>query len=74
MAGEGWPGRVVISELFQAAAEATEEAILNALFSAETMIGRDGHVRHALPIDEVVRILHRYGRGDAHVPPASDPI
>jgi D-aminopeptidase len=69
MAGESWPGRVVISELFQAAAEATEEAIINSLFSAETMIGRDGHVRHALPIDEVVRLMHQYGRRDARVPP-----
>ncbi len=69
MAGESWPGRVVISELFQAAAEATEEAIINSMFSAETMIGRDGHVRHALPIDEVVRLMHQYGRRDARVPP-----
>ena len=68
MAGEGWPGRVLISELFQAAAEATEEAILNALFSAETMVGRDGHVRHGLPIDEVVRLMHQYGRHQAHLP------
>ena len=61
-----------MTNLFQAAAEATEEAILNALFSAEAMIGRDGHVRHALPIDEVVRIMRQYGRLGAHVPPASD--
>jgi len=68
MAGEGWPGQVVINELFQAAAEATEEAILNSRFSAETMVGRDGHVRHALPIDEVVRLMHAYGRSEAHMP------
>jgi D-aminopeptidase len=68
MVGESWPGHVVINELFQAAAEATEEAILNSLFSAETMVGRDGHVRHALPIDEVVRIMHKYGRHAAHLP------
>jgi D-aminopeptidase len=68
MAGERWPGRVVINELFQAAAEATEEAIVNSLFSAETMVGRDDHVRHAIPIDEVVRILRQYGRHDAHLP------
>ena len=68
MAGERWPGRVVINELFQAAAEATEEAIVNSLFSAETMVGRDDHVRHAIPIDEVVRILGQYGRHDAHLP------
>ncbi len=48
--------------LFQAAAEATEEAIVNALFAAETMVGRDGHTRHALPVDEVREILGRHGR------------
>lgn len=39
--------------LFHAAAEATEEAILNALTSAETMTGRDGHVAHALPVERL---------------------
>jgi D-aminopeptidase len=33
---------------FQAAAEATEQAILNALFAATSVTGRDGHVRQAL--------------------------
>jgi D-aminopeptidase len=46
-----------INALFQATVEATEEAVLNALFRAETMTGRDGHVRHALPLDRVVDIL-----------------
>jgi D-aminopeptidase len=68
MVGEVWPGRVVINELFQAAAEATEEAILNALFAAETMLGRDDHIRHALPIEEVVRLMHQYGHASAHLP------
>jgi len=48
--------------LFQAAAEVTEEAIINALFAATTMIGRDGNVRHALPIEDVGSILRRHGR------------
>ncbi len=47
--------------LFQAAAEVTEEAIINALFAAKTMIGRDGNVRHALPVEDVVSILRRHG-------------
>ena len=33
------------SALFDAAAEATEQAIVDALFSAVTVTGRDGHVR-----------------------------
>jgi len=40
--------------LFQAAIEATEEAILNSLFMAVTTTGRHGHVRRALPVDEVL--------------------
>jgi hypothetical protein len=32
---------------------------VNALFKAETMVGRDGNTRHALPLDQVERILER---------------
>jgi D-aminopeptidase len=49
-----------ISPLFQAAAEATEEAILNALTMAETMHGVDGHVAHALPLDRLAEVMRRY--------------
>jgi len=38
----------LLEGLFEAAAEATEQAIVDALFSAETVTGFDGHVRHAL--------------------------
>ena len=37
-----------IDRLFQAAAEATQESVLDALAAAETMVGRDGHRRAAL--------------------------
>ena len=40
--------------LFQAAIEATEEAILNSLFMAVTTTGFRDHARHAVPLDEVV--------------------
>jgi hypothetical protein len=26
------------------------------------MIGRDGHTRHALPLDQTLNILHSYGQ------------
>jgi len=42
--------------LFPAVVESVEEAVLNSLFRAETMAGRDGHVRHALPVEEVVSL------------------
>ncbi|MGH8074221.1 MAG: P1 family peptidase [Lysobacter sp.] len=50
-----------MSPLFMAAIEATEEAILNSLFHAETMVGRDGHKVTALPVDEVLRIMEQRG-------------
>ncbi|HSL10137.1 MAG TPA: P1 family peptidase [Actinomycetota bacterium] len=52
-----------ISDLFWAAIEATEEAILNALCAAETMTGRDGITAHALPHDRLLEVMSRYGRG-----------
>jgi D-aminopeptidase len=52
-----------ITDLFWAAIEATEEAILNALVAAETLTGRDGITAHALPHEELVEIMMRYGRG-----------
>ncbi len=42
-----------VSPLFLAAAEAAEEAILNSLFKADRMEGRDGHIAEALPLDKL---------------------
>ena len=56
---------VALGELFWAAIEATEEAILNALVAAETMTGRDGITAHALDHTQLVEIMARYGRGPA---------
>jgi D-aminopeptidase len=51
-----------IDALFQATVEATEEAILNALFKATTMTGRDGNTREALPLEPVREIMRAHGR------------
>lgn len=51
-----------ITPLFLATIEATEEAILNSLFAAETMQGRAGREVSALPIDQVMGIIEKYGR------------
>jgi D-aminopeptidase len=40
--------------------EAAEEAIINSLFAAETMAGKDGRKVEALPKDEVIKILKKY--------------
>jgi D-aminopeptidase len=52
-----------LTELFWGAIEATEEAILNALVAAETTVGRDGIIAHALPHDVLLEVMTRYGRG-----------
>jgi D-aminopeptidase len=46
--------------LFEAAIEATEEAILNALTMADTIVGREGRIAHALPLDRVADIVKRH--------------
>jgi D-aminopeptidase len=47
----------VMNGLFRAVVEAVEEAVLNSLAAAQTMIGRDGHIAHALPLDHLQEIL-----------------
>ena len=49
-----------LSQLFLAAVEATEEAVLNSLFAATTTTGFGGHVVEALPVDRVLEILRRH--------------
>jgi D-aminopeptidase len=46
-----------LNGLFEAAIDATEEAILNALLAADTMTGRGGNTAYALPHDRVLAAL-----------------
>ena len=43
-----------MTPLFMAVIEATEEAIINSLFAAESMSGRDGHEVKALPFRDIL--------------------
>ena len=47
--------------LFQATIEATEEAIYNSLLKATDVTGRGGRTAAALPIEETVEVLKRFG-------------
>ncbi len=47
------------SPLFQAVAEATEEAIINSLFAAEPFTGRNGNRVDKLPVAKIVDIIRR---------------
>ena len=50
-----------MSPLFMAVIEATEEAIINSMFLAETMTSKKGTVK-ALPIDKILEIMKRYNK------------
>jgi D-aminopeptidase len=50
-----------MSPLFMATIEATEEAIVNSLFNANSVTGRDHHEVEALPVDKVLRIMRQHG-------------
>ncbi|MBI4466397.1 MAG: P1 family peptidase [Acidobacteria bacterium] len=54
-----------LSPLFQAVAEAAEEAIYNSLLRASTVRGHQGHEAQALPLNELLRVLKKYGRGSS---------
>ncbi len=50
----------LMTPLFLAVVEATEEAVYNSMFMATTVTGKDGHTVEALPIKQAVEILQRY--------------
>jgi L-aminopeptidase/D-esterase-like protein len=51
-----------INPLFHATAQATEEAIVNALVAAETMVGANGTTIHAIPHERLKEVLKKYNR------------
>ena len=64
--GATWSVRQLDDEyldpFFGAVVDATEAAVLDAMFRADTVEGRDGHVVPALPVDIAVQLLERAGR------------
>jgi L-aminopeptidase/D-esterase-like protein len=51
-----------MNPLFEATVQATEEAIINALVTAETMTGIDDHRVLELPHEKVKELLRKYNR------------
>ncbi len=58
----------LINHLFWSVVEATEEAVLNSLFKADTMIGRDDRVVPGLPLEETVDLMKKYEHREVHLP------
>ena len=52
----------LMTPLFEATVQATEEAIINAMIAAETMEGINGNKSYALPHDLLIHILTKYNR------------
>ena len=48
---------LAIDALFVAVVETSEDAVINDLYAARTIEGRDGHRVEALPIDETIDIV-----------------
>jgi len=48
--------------LFTAAVQATEEAIVNAMVAATTMVGINGYRVEAIPHDRLAEVMRKYGR------------
>ena len=51
-----------INPVFEAATDASSEAILNAMLAAETMTGADGRRVFALPHDRLLQAMRKYRR------------
>ncbi|MEO8228406.1 MAG: P1 family peptidase [Chloroflexota bacterium] len=51
-----------LDRFFMAAVEATEEAVIDSLFVADTVIGRDGHIVPGLPVERTLELLRAAGR------------
>ena len=49
-----------MSPLFMAVIEATEEAIINSLFTAETTKGKEQRVVEALPVEKVLKVMKKH--------------
>jgi D-aminopeptidase len=55
---------VDLNDVFEAVVDATEEAVLNALWAASEVTGREGRMGRALPHDDVLELLTAHGRLD----------
>jgi L-aminopeptidase/D-esterase-like protein len=51
-----------MDSLFEATAQATEEAVVNAMIAAKTMTGINDHTVEALPYDRLREVLRKYNR------------
>ncbi len=51
-----------LNPFFAAAVETTEEAVVNCLVAADTVVGHDGHTATGIPLDRLTAILRAHAR------------
>jgi len=51
-----------MNALFEATIQATEEAIINALFAGKTTVGINGNTVYGLPKEAVIGIMKKFNR------------
>jgi D-aminopeptidase len=51
-----------INPLFEATVQATEEAIVNSLAAADTMVGINGNTVYGMPHERVREVMREYNR------------
>ena len=54
-----------MTPLFEAVIEATEEAVINSLFAAETITGKDNQTIQSLPVEQVIKLLDNHNLIDS---------
>ena len=54
-----------MTPLFEAVIEATEEAVINSLFAAETITGKDNQTIQSLPVEQVIKLLDHHNLIDS---------
>ena len=54
----------LLNPVFRATVDSVAESIINSLFRAQTIVGRDGNTSRALPIDQTIEIMKQHGRLD----------
>jgi D-aminopeptidase len=60
-----------MSSLFLAVVEAAEEAVINSMLKAVTIVGRDGRTVDAIDIDQLLAVMRKYNALNWHetIPP-----
>jgi len=55
-----------LSPLFLATVEAVEEAAINSILKATTVVGRDGNIKEGIDVEDLIQVLRKYNTVNLH--------